>query len=786
MADAPSVDAAIGAASLRRFEDSTLLRGAGRFTNDVQLARQLHAVFVRSPHAHAAIVSIDVSRARAMPGVVAIWTGAELIADGVGALPFNPLPEASGAVAPTCSPPRFPLSAGVVRHVGDPVAVVVAECRMAAMDAVEAVMVDYDSREPLLSPQAAADPQAIQLSPDAPGNCAAHFQRGDREAVAQAFASAAHIVELTLTHHRVAASPLEPRAVVCEFDPATGRYTLHAGCQVPVLLRRHLAENVLRVSLDRVRVVVGHIGGGFGMKGFIYPEYAAVAYAAGKLGRSISWRADRSEAFVSDAQARDHLTTAALALDADGRFLALRVETLANAGGYLSFLGAFVPTDSYNRVITGVYRTPHAFLDVRVMLTTTVPTDAYRGAGRPEAIYVMERLVDVAAARTGFDRIELRRRNMIAPVELPFRNPMGFEYDSGAFERLMDAALARADWSGFPARATAARRFGKLRGIGLSTYIKSAGKPGALTELATCAIAADGTVKVLSGTQEMGQGLPTAYAQIVASQLQIDPARVRIVQGDTDLIANGGGSGASRSLFIGGSAVRAAGLAVLERAREVAADQLEVADADLEYAAGTFRIAGTDRTLDLGQLAAQQPGARLQATTENTVDAITWPNGCHVCEVEVDCETGVIEVVAYTAMVDVGRVINPMLVEGQIHGGVAQGLGQVLMERVVYEKDGGQILSGSFMDYALPRADGIPPITVVIDESTPCSANPLGAKGAGESGLAGALPAVVGAVVDALHPWGVTHLDMPILAGDVAAILSKPLITACPTKEDRQ
>jgi len=769
------LDSALGGehagASLRRFEDDGLLRGEGRYTTDVQLPGQLHAVFVRSPHALAEILSIDTEATRDMPGVVAVWTGADLVADGIGPLPFNVLPVSGGAVQPTVSPPRFPLAVGVARHIGDPVAIVVADTRAAAQDAAEALYPEYVIRDALLDPREAAAAKAPQLSAEVPGNVAAHFQRGDHAAVERAFAAARHVVTLDLTHHRVAATSLEPRAVVCDCDPSSGRTTIYVGCQVPLLLRAHLAEHVLKVAPERLRIIVGHIGGGFGMKAFIYPEYAAVAYAAGKLRRPIGWRADRSESFISDAQARDHVTRASLALDDQGTFLALRVETLANAGGYLSFLGAFIPTDSYHRVITGVYRTPHAFLDVRVMLTTTLPVDAYRGAGRPEAIYVMERLVDAAAATTGIDRVSLRRRNMITPGELPFRNPMGFTYDSGAFANTMDLALARSDWAGFSTRAQASRDRGKLRGIGLSTYIKSAGKPGALAEQVDCSIESDGSVIVVSGTQEMGQGLPTAYAQLVAAVLQIPAGRVRVVQGDTDVVTRGGGSAASRSLFIGGSAVHTATVAVLQRAKALAADALEVAEADLTYASERFSVTGTDLGIALGQLASRQIGARIQVATEHTVNALTWPCGCHVCEVEIDRATGVINVVSYCVVADVGRVINPLLVEGQIQGGVAQGLGQALSERCVYDPDSGQLLTGSLMDYAVPRADTMPPIRVILDESTPSPGNVLGAKGAGESGTVGALPAIVGAVIDALSPYGITHLDMPILPETVLAIL---------------
>lgn len=732
--------------SAARPEDARLLRGEGRYSADRLPAGTLHAAFVRSPHAHAAIRGIDAAAALALPGVTAIIDGRELAAAGVEPLPWATRAKRRNGreVSPAL---RRALALDAVRFAGEAVALVIADTPQRARDAADAVETDWD---PL--PACVDLARALEAGQD----CA--FARlGDAAAVEAAFAKAAHRVSLELVNNRLVPSPLEPRAALGV--PDAGGVIVHAPTQNAVLMRAHLAQT-LKLDAAKVRVLVEDIGGGFGARFFLYPEYVAVAFAALRLGRPVKWAGDRSESFLSETHGRDHRTRAELALDADGRFTALRVRQIANVGAYLSFLGSVIPTSVGVRCSPGVYTIPAVDVEVDAVYTHTAPVEAYRGAGRPEAAYLLERLVDLAARRLGVDAAELRRRNLVPAHAMPWKSALGEIYDSGNFPRILERALEAADWAGFPARRARSRAGGRLRGHGLACFIESTGaaNPGE-----TVVLAADGAGKVtlVSGTQDMGQGIRTGYAQIVAQALELPMERIGVVQGDTALVASGGGSGGSRSMFIGGSAALEGAQRFLELARSRAAQTLEAAPADLEYARGSFRIAGTDRAVTLAQLAAREPGGKLELTSKYRVAAMSWPNGCHACEVEVDPETGALRIERFVAVDDVGVVVNPMLVHGQMHGGIAQGIGQALFEEARYDAESGQLLTGSFMDYALPRADDLPFLEVHTDESSPCRTNALGAKGAGEGGAIGAPPAVINAVLDALAAAGVEHLDMP-------------------------
>ena len=751
--------------SLSRPEDPRLLTGGGRYLDDLTFDGLTHAVFVRSPHAHARIVAVDTGAAAAAPGVLAVYTGKDLVDEhGLGAVPFRqfpPFPEAT----PLTPPPRYPLMPDFVRYVGDNVALVVAETLEQALDAAELVDVDYEILEAVADPDAAIAPGAPQLWLHAPDNVVGAWTQGDEAAVDAAMGGAAHVTEIELVNNRLVPNSMETRGCACAFDAESGRYTLHIGVQMPHLLKTHLCEDVFKIPEDRLRVVVPDIGGGFGMKVFCYPEYAAVMFAAGQLGRPVRWRSERSAAFISDIHGRDQVNRAKLAFDGDGKIVAMKVRSLGNMGAYIAYQGAFIPTISSFRVLSNTYEVPALYGECECVLTNTGPTDAYRGAGRPEAVYLTERLMDKAAAEMGLDPVELRRRNLVPKSAMPYINATGMAIDSGDFPRMMDVAMDAHDWPGFVVRREAAHRLGKLAGRGLAMYIEHTGR-NEFTETVDIAVSGEGAVTVFSGTQEMGQGLKTSFVQLVAERLQIDPACIEIVQGDTDRVATGGGSGGSRSLYVGGSATVASTEVLIEEGRRLAGDALEAAAADLEFAEGQFTVAGTDRTIGLFELAATQPDAMFAISETTTSGDLTWPNGCHICEVEIDPDTGHIALTRFTAVDDVGTVVNHTIVDGQVHGGVAQGIGQALLEHVAYDSDG-QILSGSFMDYTMPRADDVPFYTVIADETSPCTTNILGAKGAGECGSTGAPPAVVSAVCDALKDFGVVHLDMPISAEDV-------------------
>ncbi len=736
-------------APVRRVEDLRFITGSATYTADLKSEGMLHAAFVRSPHAHARIVAIDTAVALRMPGVRAILTGADLRAAGVGPLPFAPMIKRRDGT-PMAPPRRHALALDCVRHAGEAVALVVADSALQATDASEHVVVEWQALDAVADVRAALAKDAPLVNGDAPDNALGWYEHGDAAAVEAAFAGAAHRVELDLVNNRLIANALEPRAALAEWS--NGKLTLSIGCQMPNLAKAQLAESIFRIPADRVRVKVHDIGGAFGAKSFLYPEYVAVAQAARVLARPVRWVATRSESFLADSHGRDQVSTAELALDAEGRFIALRVRTLANLGAYVSFLGAVIPTLAGSKPLAGAYRTPLIRLEVQAVQTHTAPVDAYRGAGRPESIYLLERLVDRAARVTGIGPVELRRRNFIGKAEMPFKTAMGEVYDSGDFERLMDTALEAADWPTFEARRKEAAARGALAGRGLAYFIESTGAANPVE--AVRLVLTPEAVTVYSGTQNMGQGLETAYAQIVADRLGVPNARVRIVQGDTDLVARGGGSGGSRSLFIGGSAIA--------------------------NACEALRALGTD-TGDWFEFARAR-GGRVEVEGKVKVAAFSWPNGCHVCEVEIERATGRVTVTRFTAVDDVGVVVNPTIVHGQAEGSIVQGIGQALLEHVIYDKKSAQLLTGSFADYAMPRAGLAPRIDVYLDEGSPCTTNPLGAKGAGEGGSIGAPPAVVNAVLDALRPLGVTDIGMPLTAAKIWRLMQQATKDKSPLK----
>ena len=758
--------------AVKRIEDEGLLKGLGQYTDDVAPAGQLRAVFVRSPYPHARIVSIDKANAEAMPGVVKVATGAELAAAGVQPIPTNPaFKRADGSPAATA--PRRALAHERVRYVGEAVALVVAETLQAARDAAEAVWVEYEELPQVVDLDAALEPGAPLLS-DAPDNVAAEMRFGDAAQVQQAFAAAAHTVALTIVNQRVAAVSIEPRSVLA-WVAEDGRLTLRMSSQMPSGVRNSLANDVLGMGRDKVRVTVGDVGGGFGMKTGIYPEDAATAWAAWTLQRPVKWIADRSEEFLTSFHGRDQKAQAELALDATGRILALRVRTLANVGAYATATGMTIPMIVGPWVQTSVYDVPLIDMHVRCVLTNTACTAAYRGAGRPEAIFIMERLMDEAARATGLDRIALRRRNFVRPEQMPYRNAMGQVYDVGEFEKIMDEGLDLADWSGFETRYAQSKAKGKLRGLGISTFLEWT-SGNSFEERVTVEVKADGVIEVFSAVNQMGQGIATTLAQLVVDVFGVPIDKVRVVLGDTDR-GDGFGSAGSRSIFVGGSALSLGAQKTLETARELAARSLEAAPQDLEYAQGRFTVRGTDVGISLSALAAQQPGAHIFTEHTSAVAGPSWPNGCHVSEVEIDPQTGTVEVVRYASVNDVGRVVNPMIVRGQLDGGAVQGIGQALMEQMRYDPDSGQPITGSLMDYAAPRADVVAcEFVTEMNETVPCRNNPLGVKGVGELGTIGAAPSVVNAVADALARAGKTEaartLQMPVTPAKLWGMLN--------------
>jgi len=737
----------IGAA-VRRVEDARLLTGQGQFVDDLALPGLLYCALVRSPHAHARIAGIDATSA-ALPGVAAVFTGKDLAADGVGPM------SAGWALPGMVELPRWALARGTVRHVGEPVAAVFAETKALAEDAAEEVQVDYEA-----------------LSPSGDQRCF-RWTRGDAAAVESAFAAAVHVVEIDLVNNRLCGAAIEPRGIMAAAD------TLYVGTQAPHHIRRYVCAE-LGLPESELRVVSPDVGGGFGYKGKHYPEETLLVWAARRLRRPVKWIAGRRESFLSDTQARDHRTRASLALDAEARFIGLRVSTRADLGAYVSSFGAAIPGPIYTALLAGLYRTPAVFVEVEGFFSHTVPTDAYRGAGRPEACYVLERLADKAARALGIERAEIRRRNFIPASAMPYKTPVGPTYDCGDFPRIFKRALETSGYGSFEERRRKSEALGRLRGLGIACYVESSGvAPSRLAgmmgarvgfyESAQVRVAADGSVTLALGTHNHGQGHATTYAQIVAARFAVPIERIRVIEGDTTAVPVGTGTFGSRSIAVGGSALHQAAGKVLEKGKHIAAHLLEASAVDIEFAAGRFSVAGTDRGVTFDEVArAANVAHRLPLETlEPGLDEsafydppnFAFSNGAHVCELEVDPETGEVALASYHAVDDIGTVINPLIVEGQLHGGLAQGIGQALHERTAYEE--GQLLSASFMDYAVPRADDLPSFVSETDESQPCTHNPLGAKGCGESGAIGAPAAVVSALLDALAPLGVTDLEMP-------------------------
>ena len=768
----------IGAA-VRRKEDYRFITGSGRYTDDINRPRQLHAVIVRSPLPHARIRRIDSAAAKAVRGVVAVFTGADMREDGVGGLPCGwgiTNKDGTGMV----EPPHPPLAPEVVRYVGDQVAVVLAESRAIARDAAELVDVDYEELPAVTDLESASRKDAPLVWEEAPGNVCFDWHIGDKEQADKAFESAAHLARIDIVNTRLIPNAMEPRAAIGDYDAGNDEYTLYTTSQNPHVIRLLMGAYVLNIPEHKLRVIAPDVGGGFGSKIFHYAEEAIVTWASRRVQRPVKWTAERSEAFISDAHGRDHVSHAELALSENGDFLGLRVSTRANLGAYLSTFGPSVPTYLYATLLAGTYRTPAIYCEVKGMFTHTVPVDAYRGAGRPEASYLLERLVDVAARVTGIDRIELRRRNFIPADSFPYQTPVALEYDSGDYHACLDKALGMADYDGFEQRRETSRKNGKLRGLGISTYIEAcgiapsnvAGALGAragLYEVGTVRVNPTGSVTILTGSHSHGQGHETTFAQLVTEALGVDLGNVEVIHGDTGKIPFGMGTYGSRSLAVGGMALLAALEKVKTKSKRIAAHLLEAAEEDIEFADGRLTVRGTDRSVGFGDVALAayvphnypldvlEPG--LEETAFYDPKNFTFPAGCHICEVEVDPDTGVVQVLRFVAADDFGRIVNPMIVEGQVHGGVTQGIGQALYEQCVYD-EAGQLLSGSFMDYCLPKADHVPDFEVATNV-TLCRHNALGVKGCGEAGTIGATPAVINAVLDALSDYEVTDLPIP-------------------------
>jgi carbon-monoxide dehydrogenase large subunit len=765
-------------ASVRRKEDYRFLTGDGNYTDDVQIAGQTYAYFLRSPHAHAKINGIDKSAALKAPGVIAIFTGEDLAADKVGGLPCGWLiTDVNGQ--PMKEPPHPVLCQGKARHVGDPVAVVIAETNLQARDAGELIEVDYEVLPAVVDATAALKQGAPVLHDIATDNKCYTWSIGDKAAVDAAFARAHHVTKLKLINNRLVPNAIEPRAVVASYSRSDDSYTLYVANQNPHVERLLLTAFVLSLPEHKVRVIAPDVGGGFGSKIFLYAEDAALTWASKKINRPIKWTSDRSEAFISDAHGRDHATVAEMAADKDGKFLAMRVHTVANLGAYLSTFSTSVPTILYATLLAGQYTTPAIYCEVDGVFTNTVPVDAYRGAGRPEAAYVVERLVSAVAREMNIDQAEIRRRNFI--TSFPYQTPVALQYDTGDFNACLTGAIELADVAGFPQRRAESEKRGKRRGLGYSTYIEAcglapsniAGALGAragLFEVGEVRVHPTGSITVFTGSHSHGQGHETTFAQIVASRLGVAFDQVDVVHGDTGRVPFGMGTYGSRSLSVGGSAIMKALDKIEAKGKKIAAHLLEASATDIEFKDGKFTVIGTDKSVPFGAVAFSayvphnypldklEPGLNETAFYDPT--NFTYPGGAHICEVEVDPETGMVEIAAMTAVDDFGNIINPMIVEGQVHGGLAQGIGQALMENCVYDQESGQLLSGSLMDYAMPRAVDFPSFKVG-NRVTPCTHNPLGAKGCGEAGAIGSPPSVINAVIDALAPLGVTHIDMP-------------------------
>ena len=775
--------------SVQRKEDVRFLTGRGTYTDDINRPGQLHAHVLRSPHAHAEIAGIDTATAGSAPGVAAIFTGSDLQLAG---LPCGWLVTSKNG-SPMVEPPRPPLAQEKVRHVGDPVALVVAETHEQAKDAAELIEVDYKTLPAVVASDVAIRPGSPQLFEVAPGNLCFDWHLGDKVAVDAAFSRAHHVTRLELVNNRLVSNPMEPRAAIGDYDRATGDYTLYTTSQAPHVHRLLIGAFVLQIPEHKLRVIAPDVGGGFGTKGSIYPEQALVLWAAQKLSRPVKWAADRGEIFLTDNQARDHLTNAELALDKDGKFIGLRVATLANLGAYLGAFAPAIPTWCYGPLLAGNYATPAIYVEVKGVFTNTAPVDAYRGAGRPEASYVVERLVDRAAREMKIDPIELRQRNFVPKDAYPYTTPVALTYDSGDYFATLDMVVKAADYAGFEARQQAAAKRGILLGIGVATYIEAcamapsvmAGQLGARAgfyESAEVRVHPTGSITVFTGSHSHGQGHETTFAQLVADRLGLAIDKVDVVHGDTGRIPFGMGTYASRSLAVGGTALLKAVDKVVDKGKKIAAHLLETAEEDIEFSGGKFGVRGTDRSVPFAQVAfaayvphnfpieTLEPG--LDETAFYDPTNFTYPAGAYIAEVEIDPDTGAVELARFTGADDFGRIINPMIVEGQVHGALVQGIGQALFENTVYDPETGQLETASFMDYCMPRADNFIPFKLETN-TTLCAHNPLGAKGCGEAGTIGAPAAIMNAVVDALAPLGATNLDMPATSERVWRAIAK-------------
>ena len=771
-------DKGIGVA-VRRVEDQRFITGAGRYVDDLKIPGQLHAAFVRSPHAHAEVKRIDIATAVALPGVRAVLTGADVAADGVGGMPVG-----WGITQPDGSPmaePPWPIIAhDTVRFAGELVAVVIASTRSEALDGAEAVSVDYAELPVVATTATAADEGTAQIWPQAPNNTCFNWEIGELGPAQEAIDNAAHVTSIEITNNRLIPNAMEPKAAVAQFDKATGDLTLHCTAQAPHAIRLLVGAFVLQQPEHKFRVISPDVGGGFGSKIYPYAEYATLCWAARRLGIAVGWTATRSEAFLSDAHGRDHHSTAQLAMDADGKFIGFKVNTIANMGAYLSAFAPLIPTYLYATLFAGQYTTPAIYCHVKAVFTNTTPVDAYRGAGRPEATYLLERIIEKAAHEIGMHPVELRRRNFIAPDAFPYQTPVALLYDSGEYARTLDKALAAADVDGFEARRAESEANGMKRGIGFALPIEAtgaapsaiAGQLGAragLWESAELRFNATGSVTVFSGAHSHGQGHATTFAQVVSDKLGIPFENIEVIEGDTANGQMGMGTFGSRSLSVGGSAIVKAADKIIAKGKKIAAHLMEASEVDIEFEDGNFTVAGSDKSVNIAEVAFAayvphnypleelEPGLSEQAFFDPM--NFNFPNAAYVCEVEVDPRTGVVDVSSFVCVDDVGNIINPMIVQGQVHGGVVQGIGQALLENGVYDGDG-QLLSGSFMDYAMPRADNVPSFVTDTTE-TPCPFNPLGVKGCGEIGAIGSPPAVINAVVNALSDYGITDLDMP-------------------------
>ncbi len=767
-------------APVKRREDFRFIKGIGKYTDDINLPNQVYCYFLRSPLAHARIVSIDTSAASAAPGVVAIFTSQDIDASGAGGVPCGWLITSRDGT-PMKEPKHPILAAGKVRHVGDPIVAILAETFNQAKDAAELVKLDLQELPAVVNMPRALSGGGTPVHDEAPDNLCYDWELGDKAGAEAAIARAAHVTKIDLINNRLVPNAMEPRAAIGHHDLATGEYTLYTTSQNPHVIRLLMGAFVLSIPEHKLRVVAPDVGGGFGSKIYNYAEEALVTWASARVGRPVKWVAERTESFMSDAHGRDHVTHAEMAFDANGKAIGLKCETLANMGAYLSTFAPCIPTWLHGTLLAGQYTTPVVYCNVKAVFTNTVPVDAYRGAGRPEATFILERLMSKAAQELGVDQAELRRKNFIQPSQFPYQTPVAVVYDTGDYETALNKALEMSDYASFPKRRAEAKAKGKLRGIGIASYIEACGiAPSSLVgalgaraglyEAATVRVNPTGSVTVLTGSHSHGQGHETTFAQVVADKLGIDAAQVEIVHGDTDKIPFGMGTYGSRSLAVGGSAIVKALDKIVEKGRKIASHLLEASEGDIVFENGAYKVKGTDKSKAFGEIALtayvphKYPIETLEPGLEETAfydpKNFTYPAGTYICEVEIDPSTGVTEIVSFTAADDFGNVVNPMIVEGQVHGGLAQGIGQALLENTVYDENG-QLLTGSYMDYCMPRADDLPKFKVATLKGTPCTHNPLGVKGCGEAGAIGSPPAVINAVVDALKEFGVDHIDMP-------------------------